>query len=485
MQYKPTRESVDMHPVPAWYHDAKFGIFIHWSLSCVPAFAPTDKGNIMEVLKNEGSRAMFKNQPYSEWYLNSLRIKGTPVQDYHREKYGADYDYYNFADDFNAALPSWDPAGWAELFKEVGAQYVVFVTKHHDGFLLWPSDHLNPMRPDLHATRDCVTELTDEVRSRGMRMGYYYSSPYDWTFTRKPITDLAISLARTPGSRQYRDYATSHWYELIDKFEPSVLWSDIGYPDGVNLNEIFARFYNRVPEGVVNERWGQAPRIAKTLVHVPGIRQAIDWYAARLWLGGTTSGAEVHHDFLTPEYTSFDEIREEKWECVRGIGKSFGYNRLEKPEGYMSVQDLVRLLVDIVSKNGNLLLNIGPKPGGEIPDVQVDRIRGVGRWLAVNGEAIYGTRPWKTAEGRTSDGTELRFTSKNGSLYAILMAMPRGADVTLEGLQAAEGTRVELLGRDEPLVWNQTDQGIAVTLGRNVPDSPAMSLKFTPEPTNG
>ena len=481
MKYEPTKESVDMHPVPDWYHDAKFGIFIHWSLSCVPAFAPTDKGDIMDILRNEGSRAMFANQPYSEWYLNSLRIKGSPAYEYHVKTYGADFDYYRFADDFNAALGAWDPAGWADLFKQVGARYVVLVTKHHDGFLLWPSDHLNPMKPDLHASRNVVGELTDEVKARGMRMGFYYSSPYDWTFTEKGITDLAMSLARIPASGEYGKYANSHSYELIDKYDPSVLWSDIGYPNGVNINEIFAHFYNKTPDGVVNERWGQTSALMQSLVFVPGIRQAVSWYAKKLWLQGHTSPPGVHYDFTTPEYTSRSEISEEKWECVRGIGKSFGYNKQEVPDDFLSVSELVRLLVDIVSKNGNLLLNVGPKPGGAIPEVQVDRIKGVGAWLAVNGDAIYGTRPWNRAEGRTTEGLSVRFTSKTGSLFAILMETPRGPEVTIESLKAADGMRVELLGHGQPLEWEQAGSGIKVRLPRQLPDGPAVSLKMTPQ----
>jgi alpha-L-fucosidase len=480
MEYQPTRESVDRHVVPEWYHDAKFGIFIHWSLSCVPAFAPADQGDIMQILRNGGPRVMFANQPYSEWYLNSLRIKGSPAYEYHRKTYGADFDYYRFAEDFNRALGAWQPAAWADLFQQVGARYVVLVAKHHDGFLLWPSEHPNPGRPGLHASRNVVKELTDEVKARGMRMGFYYSSPYDWTFTEKPITDLAMSLARAPTSGEYLRYATSHWYELIDTYRPSVLWNDIGYPSGVNVNEIFAHFYNKTPDGVVNERWGQASRLLGALVHVPGVRQAIDWYAARLWLQGHTSPNGVHHDFVTPEYTSFADVREEKWECVRGIGKSFGYNKQEKPDDFLSVRDLVRLLADIVSKNGNLLLNVGPKPGGEIPEVQLDRIKGVGAWLAVNGDAIYGTRPWTTAEGRTTDGGEVRFTSKPDSLFAILMQTPAGQEVTIESLKAVDGMRVELLGCDRPLEWQRAGAGLTVRFGRRLPDSPAVCLKMTP-----
>jgi len=352
VEYQPTRESIDKHAVPGWFHEAKFGIFIHWSLFCV-----TDKGDIMDILSNEGSRAMLANQPYSEWYLNSLRIKGSPVWEYHMKTYGADFDYYDFAEDFNDALDAWQPAGWADLFRQVGARYVVLVTKHHDGFLLWPSEHPNPM-----------------------------SSPYDWTFTGKPVTDLALSLARIPGSKKYKEYVNSHWRELIDRYGPSVLWSDIGYPGGVNVNEVFAHYYNRIPDGAVNERWGQTPGFIKALVLLPGIRQAVDRKATRLWLEGQVSPAGVHHDFVTPEYTSFSDIREEKWECVRGIGKSFGYNRQEQPDDFLSVSELVRLLIDVVSKNGNLLLNIGPKAdGGRSPGARFLKSRSTGSGGSVPG----------------------------------------------------------------------------------------------------
>ncbi len=486
MEYQPTKESVDSHPVPEWYHDAKFGIFIHWTPSCMPAFAPTDKGDILDILRNEGARAMLANQPYSEWYLNSLRIKGSPANEYHRKTYGEGFDYYRFTEDFNRALGAWDPAGWADLFRSVGARYVVLVTKHHDGFLLWPSKHLNPMRPELHASRDIAGELTEEVKARGMRMGFYYSSPYDWTFTPKPMTDMAMCLARIPTSREYREYATSHWYELIDRYDPSLLWSDIGYPDKVNLNQLFADFYNKTPDGVVNDRWGQTPGWAKPFLFTPGLRQWVNRYATRLWLRGITSQGTVHHDYVTPEYATFAEINQEKWECVRGIGKSFGYNRQEVPEDFISVPKLVRLLVDIVSKNGNLLLNVGPKPGGQIPEVQVDRIKGVGAWLAANGEAIYGTRPWTRAEGRTAEGQEVRFTRKADALYAILMEVPRSEEVSIESLRAPEGMRVELLGQSvaqgEPLEWEQDGSGIKIRFARRLPDGPAISLKLTPEP---
>lgn len=485
MEYTADRSSVDKHKVPEWYHNAKFGIFIHWSLSCVPAYAPSKKGDIMEILKNEGSRSMLKNQPYSEWYLNSLRIKGSPVFEHHKKAYGEGFDYYEFAKTFNGALDSWNPADWADRFKQAGAKYVVLVTKHHDGFLLWPSKHLNPMRPELHASRNIVEELTEAVKARDMHMGFYYSSPYDWTFTKKPVTDLASAIARIPGSKEYRDYVNSHWYELIDDYDPAILWSDIGYPAKTNINEIFAYFYNKTPEGVVNERWGQAPGSIKHLVLLPVVRQLINRQIRKLMLEGKTSRAGVHCDFETPEYITMPDIKEKKWECVRGIGKSFGYTRDESEEDYMSVFELVQLLADIVSKNGNFLLNVGPKLGGEIPETQRERIAGIGKWLSVNGDAIYGTRPWKRAEGKTTDGLDVRFTSKEGNLYAIFMEAPQDSRVTIEKLKASKEMRIELPGYDKPLDWEQDSRGIRIEFEKRFSDRLAVCIKMTPEPSDG
>ena len=483
MEFEPTRRSVDGHKVPQWYEDAKFGIFIHWSLSCVPAFAPRDKGSIIEIIKNEGIHSLFANQPYSEWYLNSLRIKGSPAYEHHAATYGAGYDYYNFAEDYNESLAEWSPDAWADLFQGVGAKYVVLVTKHHDGFLLWPSEHLNPLRPGLHASRDVVGELTDAVKARGMRMGFYYSSPYDWTFTSEPIRDFVDGAVLVPAEERYLRYIDAHWHELIDRYEPSVLWSDIGYPPGPNVNELFAYFYNRTPDGVVNDRWSQLPPWMKRIISSRAVRPLVNRLLARSFASGATSPGRVHCDFVTPEYTSFKEINRKKWECVRGMGKSFGYNREEVPEDFINVTELVHLLLDIVSKNGNLLLNVGPMPGGRIPEVQVDILKGIGTWLDINGEAVFGTRPWVRAEGTTPGGTAVRFTRKDGALYAAVMDAPTGNTITISSLKAREGTAINMLGMTGALEWTQRGEDLEVKLGGTLPDQSAYVLKITPAPT--
>lgn len=458
MQYEPKLESIRQHRVPDWYHDAKLGIFIHWGLYSVPAWAPLT-GELGEVVANEGWAVWFANNPYAEWYMNSIRIKDSPSHRHHVETYGADSPYSGFAPMFNEAAQQWDPDAWAGLFREVGARYVVLTTKHHDGFLLWPSRQPNPHVAGYLCGRDLVGELTNAVRARGMRMGLYYSGGLDWTFNDTVIQDISDIPTAIPQGADYVAYANNHWRELIERYEPSILWNDIAYPSSADLRELFAYYYNRMPDGLVNDRFTQ-----------------------RFDFADQSIGGSSHFDFRTPEYASYSEITETKWESTRGIGYSFGYNRNEGPENYLSVRELVHSLVDIVSKNGNLLLNVGPMADGTIPPMQVERLAGLGRWLQVNGEAIFDTRPWIRAEGSTDEGIALRFTQKENSLYATLLGTPRTNRVRIEGLQVEENTTVYLLGCRRPLTWTQEDDNLAAFLSGDWPESPAQALRITPRP---
>lgn len=369
MKSKETPESLHQRTVPDWFHDAKLGIFVHWGLYSVPAWAPLT-GEMDKVIANEGWKKWFSHNPYAEWYMNSMRIEGGVSQRHHVETYGPDFCYEDFIPLFNEALEAWDPGAMADLFRQVGARYVVLTTKHHDGFTLWPSEHPNPYREHYHAERDLVGELTEAVRAREMIMGLYYSGGIDWTFNKTVIQDITDIQDAVPQGDEYVAYANAHWKELIARYKPSVMWNDIAYPAAADLNELFSHYYNSVPEGVINDRFTQRFEFTE----------------------GQIAGSQ-HSDFTTPEYTSYDHIVEKKWEATRGIGYSFGYNQNEGPENYLSVQELVHSFVDIVSKNGNLLLNVGPMADGTIPALQRERLEGLGTWLRVNSEAIYGTRP--------------------------------------------------------------------------------------------
>ena len=171
-----------------------------------------------------------------------------------RETYGEDFSYFDFAAMFNEAAKSWKPDSWADLFKRAGARYVVPTTKHHDGFLLWPSRHPNPFIENYHAERDLIGELGDAVRDAGMTYALYYSGGLDWTFYDKVIVDIADLPAGVPQMSDYVDYANAHWRELIERYGTKILWNDIAYPRETDLNVLFADYYNQ------SARWpGQQP----------------------------------------------------------------------------------------------------------------------------------------------------------------------------------------------------------------------------------
>jgi alpha-L-fucosidase len=481
MTYEPTKASLRARPLPAWYDDAKLGIFIHWGPQSVPGWAPT-AGEYASVLKERGWGYWFTNNPYADWYQNTLKIPGSPTQAHHQRTYGGDFAYDNFIPQFEQASKGWNPATWAEVFAQTGARYVVLTTKHHDGYLLWPSEHPNPRKHDYQSKRDLVGELAEAVRGRGMRMGLYYSGGLDWSFEGRPLRDLPDLFARIPADPAYPAYVDAHWRELIARYQPAVLWNDIAYPAGTDTLKLFAEYYNAVPDGVVNDRFAQYDLGREGSLR----RRAVLWGVKTLapplirWRGTAAAPAGAHADFRTPEYASFRQIARTKWETCRGIGYSFCYNRAETDAHMIDPTALVHMFADIVSKNGNLLLNVGPMADGTIPEIQRSRLRALGAWLKINGEAIFDTRPWLRAEGATGDGTQVRFTRRGETLYAILLGTPPGEQIKLNGLSAPAGAAVNLLGRAGALAWAQEEGALAVTLPERLPDAPAHALRIAP-----
>ena len=185
--------------------------------------------------------------------------------------------------------------------------------------------------------------------------------------------------------------------------------------------------------------------------------------------------AEHHYDIRTPEYARFEDIQDKKWESTRGVGHSFGANRNERPDDFVTATELVRSFADIVAKNGNLLIGIGPDPFGRFPDEQVRPLRGLGSWLRVNGEAVYRSRPWAIAEAVTTEGTGVRFTQRDGSVYAILLDLPQ-CELGIRGVDASALTGVRMLGLDEAVDWRVTDGMLTVRLPERMPVSPSHVL---------
>lgn len=281
-----------------------------------------------------------------------------------------------------------------------------------------------------------------------MRMGLYYSGGLDWTFTSEPIRTRADLMARVPQSEEYARYADAHWRELIDLYQPAVMWNDINYPRAGHIAELFAHYYNTVPGGVINNRFG-----------VP------------------------FADYTTPEYAKYDKITFEKWESCRGLGFSFGYNQVEGPDQVIAPRQLIALLVDIVSKNGNLLLNVGPKAEGTISDIQLDRLHKLGTWLEVNGEALFASRPWVRASATTPDGGDMRFTCNQGDLYAVFLNPVTGNTLKIPSVHASEGTAAEILGDSSKLTLSHSGRDLVLTSDHPLPaQNYAITVKLRPAP---
>jgi alpha-L-fucosidase len=433
-------------PLPAWFDEAKLGIFVHWTAAAVPAYAPL-VDSPFDLAAEGGWEEAMRSSPYVEWYQNSIAIEGSPAALHHAEVHG-DRPYDDFVAAFLGGHAGWQPEPWADLFAAAGARYVVLVTKHHDGVLLWPSATPNPNKPRWGSERDVVGDLAAAVRARDLRFGTYYSGGLDWTFGGLPMRSFEEMLGAIPQTADYLAYADAHWRELIERYRPDVLWNDIGYPAAGDLPALFDHYYAAVPHGVVNNRF--------------------DWM-------GQTAGM-VHCDFVTPEYSTKGDPKR-KWESTRGIGTSFGFNREEGDDTYLSADALVRMLVDIVAHGGNLLLNVGPTADGTIPWAQAQRLLALGWWLRTNGEAIYGTRPWSRTTGETGEGHAVRFTTKGEALYAIVQGTP-STDLVVLDVEPGEGAVVTLLGHDAPLRWQATPGGCEVTLPGRPAEAPALTLRI-------
>lgn len=447
--YEATQESLARHQVPSWYRDAKFGLFSHWTVGSVPAFAPVGR-DPFTLAREEGEEKAFSHTPYAEWYWNSINIEGSPAAEHHARVWG-NCDYSVFVDRFLDAARGWDERRWQDLMARSGARYCVAVTKHHDGVLMWPSDTPNPHRGQSWSSkRDLVGDCARAARSAGLRFGVYYSGGLDWTFQGAGIRNWASLFAAIPQDDVYREYADTHWRELMARYQPDILWNDIGYPRfGAGAASVIADFYNANPDGVVNDRFD-----------VLGV------------MNGT-----AHADFRTPEYstdvTPGSGDATTMFEVCRGIGTSFGYVAAEDDSTYLSIPDLITMFVNIVADGGNLLLNFGAMPGGEIPWSQQMRILAMGQWLSVNGDAIYGSRPFEASRLRTDDGIDVRMTrGADSAVYAMVCGRASDRDVVIEDLPAGD---VHLLGHRETL----RRSGDTVTLPTRPDDSPVWTLRIS------
>jgi alpha-L-fucosidase len=465
---------------PPWFQDAKLGVLVHWGPYTVPAWAPHNS-RLEKVLSKDGWGEWFRKNPHAEWYQNSMRLNGSPTCRYHAQKYGKEFGYQQFVREFVKDSKKWDPSKWMDLFRAAGARYIVFTAKQHDGFLLWDSQHPNPRISGYQVGGDVIRCLKRAAREHKLRLGLYYSGGLDWAYRPAVVRDFADLFTAIPDDEEYAKLVSAHYRELIDRYQPDILWNDMGLPSKMDLAVLAREYYAAVEDGLINDRFTQVEMGAAGSLKRKMMLAKVERSGRSLeqdFQQASIRKMAVPCDFHTVENWKFCEPVRQKWEAVTTLGSSYGYNREEKDGDLMSVADLVYTLVDVVSKNGNLLINVGPRADGTIPAIHEQRLRGLGRWLAVNSEAIYGSRPCIRAEGRTVDGMPVRFTRKGYALYAILLGVAQRRTVEIENMQLRPAARVTLAGSRKKIKWQAHDRNVRFVLPSNLEDTPALAIRI-------
>jgi alpha-L-fucosidase len=442
--YEPNWQSLHQYRVPHWFRDAKFGIFIHWGIYSVPAM-------------------------FDEWYPRRMYKKDSLMYEYHRETYGDNFGYKDFIPQFKAE--KFNPAEWAALFREAGARYIVPVAEHHDGFPMYATPLTRWNAGAMGPKRDIIGELCQAVRAAGLTFGVSSHRAEHWWFMNggrdfpSDVQDadyvdfygpaMSSPEAGTPTwdandwtprpNASFLDDWLGRCLELVDRFAPKLIYFDWWIHQLVfklYLLKFAAYYYNHVPDGVINYKLDSFEK--------------------------GTAVFDIERGYET-------QIQPESWQTCTSVSKnSWGYINHHV---YKEPAAIIHHLVDIVSKNGCILLNIGPKADGTIPDEEQEILREIGRWLRVNGEAIYGTRPWRTfGEGPTQipagqfsdndvtfSGQDIRFTTKGDKLFAITLGEPRDV-VKIKSLAGEKVNSVKMFGLEKSLAWSQDETGLKIQM---------------------
>jgi alpha-L-fucosidase len=471
MPYQPTWSSLKAHETPAWFLDAKFGIYFHWGIYSVPA-----RGR-------NGS-----------WYPHNMYRQKTPQYKYHVQHFGdpAKFGYKDFIPRFTAE--KFDAAEWARLIRDAGAKFAGPVAEHHDGFSMWDSQ-VNPWNAKkMGPKRDIVGEMAKALRNEGLKFLTAFHHAENWWFfphskkydTSDPafagLYGAAHDIDVDPSTRDWPSQQAppaafwDQWkakiIEVIDKYQPDLLWFDfgLGLTHDRYKREVLAYYFNQ------GEGWGKEVDVIYKGHDLPPGVGVLDYELGR-------SDRLAYNPWITD--TSVDDIG--AWSYVQEAG-------------FKPVSALVHNLADNVAKNGLMLLNFGPKASGEIPQGARDGLSGLGEWLKVNGDAIYSTTPWTTAEegptrlekgGMFAERNEVQYTpkdiryvTKENSVYAIVLGIPKD-QVLLEAFLPSrvhfppdEIVAVELIGETSPLRWEMTKKGLLVRLPEKKPCASAIVLKI-------
>jgi len=457
--YDGSWESLQKMPVPAWFDDGKIGIFIHWGPYSVIGHRNHDKGYAEHVPKR-----IYAEPKHYYPYMEERWGKTPPA-----------FGYKDIISEFTAE--KWDPDAWADLFAEVGATYVVLTAEHHDGWANWASE-LTPWNAmDKGPKRDLVGELGEAVRKRGLKYApsthrerhHMFFSKKGYVSQGVPYTDIAKEIELVPEAaslygpfvldKAFVDDYVARWKEIQTKYQPDFMWIDdipIWTRDGNNSNadpKVFKPeiqyFYDQCRLMITDFMNDGAARGQEVYLNNKGRN--------RNWPDGVGC---LEKDNLKLKVIG------PKWESCTTFGTSFGYLAAEEAEDYphkkKSVEDVIHEMVEVICRNGNFLINIGPKGDGTIPAWQVERLRSMGEWLRINGEAIYGSRYWKTYEQKSE---HLAFTTHGNNLFAIKLVAPT-TPFTIQdtaGWGKEQVKSVSLLGSTSAVSWQMTPRGLRIT----------------------
>jgi alpha-L-fucosidase len=465
--FRPDWQSLETYNVPEWYQDAKFGVFIHWGVYSVPAFGD-----------EWYPRNMYR--PESEEYKHHVATYGPP------DKFG----YKDFIPMFKA--DRFDPAAWARLFKEAGIKYVVPVAEHHDGFAMYDSGLSDWTAAKMGPQRDIIGDLAKAVRAEGLHFG---------ASSHRVEHDFFLGVGRVISSDINDPKYASFYGPAHVRIQPesgTPVADDFTYVSSAWADDWLARSSEIVqkyhPDIMYFDWWIGEPSIRADLT-----RFAAFYYNASLQYGDHV-GVINYKDFAMQERSAVLDVergqladtRPLHWQTDTSVGnKSWGYI---KNDTFKSPEFVIHQLIDIVSKNGNLLMNIGPRSDGTIPDEVQQVLREVGLWLKVNGDAIYGTRPWRLyGEGptRVAAGSfhdtdtpsytnkDFRFTTKEGTLYAIELGWPSNKEAVIHSLAKSIGgqtiSSMALVGSDAKLNFEQRADGLHI----QVPEQTSSKYAYT------
>ena len=445
-KWKPNPKSIDTHQAPEWFKDVKFGMFIDWGLWSVAGWAPKKEKGAM----------------YPDWYEFRLDTDSAFIK-YHEKNWSKDFKRDDFIPLFTAS--KYQPKKLVEIAKDAGMKYIVPFSKHHGGFCLWPSFYTQRDAMDMGPGKDLIKPLVESCQKEGLKFGFYFSIE-EWEY---PLIDAEGKLQnrlwggavkpyspelekKSSGKIAVKNFATDYLVpqatEFIDKYGPDLIWYDGDWStkaEDLHTYDIASYFYNKAEgkkEVAINDRYGT---------------QDGKWLRSR------------RGDFFTNEYGDMEKEAKQTthaWDACWGISQSFGYNWQDTEENVISSKEFIDKFVDIVAHGGNLLLIVNLDGEGALPKIQENRLKDIGKWLKVNGEGIYATRPFT----RQIDGTVAFTRSKdNQYVYAILKEWP-GQELHLKGIKAAKGSKIEMLGYNKSIECINGNEGLSVKLPTELQD---------------